>query len=190
MSTEDQNKNLAILDFETLSTRQNAVVLSMAVTVFNVHNENPIGILLQDTMFWNFNTIAQNNRDIEESTLEWWEEQSKEAKDHHRQEPLWHPKEALIDLTKYLKDRKTKYLIGNGIGFDNVLLKNLCQEYGVDYPVPYWGDLDLRTMRWLTDMKKPEFPKELTPHISSHDTVAEAIVFQQYYEDIKNGNHN
>lgn len=184
--TENQNKRLAIIDFETQSTHQNATVLSLGITHFKAGFISSVIELAKNTKSWNFDTAPQMHRHVEQATMTWWDQQSKIAWEHHRAEPLLHPQDILIELAQYIKDNNIEYLIGNGIGFDNVLLKNLCEDFGINYPIAYWGDLDLRTIRWLSSLEKPDFPKDLVPHIAEHDCIAEAIMFQKMFLEIFN----
>jgi len=185
MLTENQNKTLAIIDFETLSTHQNAQVLSLGITYFKAGVISTITELAKNTKSWNFDLSNQIHRHVKESTREWWTEQNPITWTHHRTEPLLQPREILHELKAFVAKNNIEYIVGNGIGFDNVLLKNLCEDYNVPYPVEYWGDLDLRTIRWLTTLETPEFPQQLTKHVAEHDCIAEAIMFQKMFLDIK-----
>lgn len=187
MSSEDQQEIIAVIDFETLSTAHNAQVLSLAITWFKAGMVNTIYQLQQQTVSWNFRLEGQEHRKTDEDTKQWWAEQSEEAQNAHRMLPLYHPETVLQLLQNYVDEHNIVYLIGNGIGFDNVLLKNLCEDYNVNYPVKYWGDLDLRTLRWLSTMERPEFPGDLVKHIASNDTIVEALEFQKYYSHIHYG---
>jgi len=185
MSIEDRAAKLAVIDFETLSTAQNAQVLSLAITWFYAYRVDSIYTLRKQTKSWNFATAPQYDRHVDASTEDWWQEQSKFAWDAHRTEPLLHPSIVLTQLSEYCQTNDITYLVGNGIGFDNVLLKNLCEEFDKGYPVAYWGDLDLRTMRWLSDHEKLDFPQDLTPHIAADDCIYEALMFQKIFQELK-----
>ena len=186
MSISDQEKILGVIDFETQAVTANATVLSLAITAFKAGDTNTVLELSKKTVYWNFSLEDQVlHRDVDQSTLTWWSQQSEKAQAHHRAGELLPPVEVLKKLIQAVQHLKITYLVGNGIGFDNVLLANLCQQYKVRYPTAYWADLDLRTMRWMANCEVPQFPKELTAHIASHDTIAEAMVFQAYYKDIQ-----
>ena len=187
MSTYDQETNIAIIDWETGDTKSSAKLFSLGITWFRAANTNTIEELKQNTAHWNLQLAPQKNRTTSKSTLAWWSQQSKKAQKAHREPPLVHPVQMIEELIAFVKENKIAYLIGNGIAFDNVMLSNICFEHNMPYPVKYWGDLDLRTMAWLSDIEKPPFPLELTAHIAHHDTIAEAQVFQALYKDIKNG---
>lgn len=184
MSTYDQQANIAIIDWETGATTDMAKLFSLGITWFRAADTNTIEELKQNTKHWNLQLGPQKNRVIAKQTLYWWSQQSKEAQNAHREPPLVHPVQMIEELLEFVKKNKIAYLVGNGIEFDNVKLKKLCEEYKMPYPVKYWGDLDLRTMSWLSNAEKPPFPTGLTPHVAHHDTIAEAQVFQALYKDI------
>lgn len=188
MSTVDQAARVAIIDWETGDTKATAKLFSLGITWFYAADINTVEELKQNTAHWNLQLGPQKHRTLSKGTLVWWSQQSKEAKDAHRKPPLIHPVQMIEELITFIKKNKITYLVGNGIEFDNVKLKNLCEEHNMPYPVQYWGDLDLRTMAWMSDAQKPSFPSELTAHIAHHDTIAEAQTFQILYKDIKNGN--
>ena len=181
---------IAVIDCETLSTTPNTVVLSLAITHFTINDPaKPLTLATWgfNTKSWNLKIDAeiQNNRDIDESTTNWWNEQSDEAKEAHRQEPLIHPKPMLEELNTFIADNKIDYICANGINFDGPILDSLYRQYGVKPALPFWATLDLRTMKWLAPTIKVPFPKELTPHIAAHDTIYEAMVFRACLANIR-----
>jgi len=185
MSTMDQAANIAIIDWETGDTKSTSKLFSLGITWFKAADTNTVSELKQNTMHWNLQLSPQKNRTLSKSTLYWWSQQSETAQKAHREPPLVHPVQMIEELTTFIKKNKIAYLVGNGIEFDNVKLKNLCEAFNMPYPVQYWGDLDLRTLSWLSDIEKPAFPLELTAHIAQHDTIAEAQTFQTLYKNIK-----
>lgn len=187
MSTMDQAARVAIIDWETADTASTSKLFSLGITWFYAADTNTISELKQNTAHWNLQLGPQKDRTASPSTWQWWSQQCEAAKKAHREPPLLHPKQMIEELIEFVKVNKIAYLIGNGIEFDNVKLKSLCEEHNMPYPVQYWGDLDLRTLAWMSDADKPTFPAELTAHIAHHDTIAEAQVFQHLYKDIKNG---
>ena len=176
---------LAIIDFETLDLIPTSKILSLAITFFDQTKISTVQKLKKSTKFWNIDISHQPDRTECASVIKWWEEQSDEAWEAHRIAPLLHPRQMLIKLQEFININKITHLVGNGLTFDNNILNNLCKEFKIDYPIPFWGDLDLRTLAWLANIDKPEFPKELTKHIAQNDTIAEAIAFQVYYKSLK-----
>lgn len=64
-----------MFDIETLSTDQDAVVLSAALTWFNPEEKPSFEKLIEDTCFVKFDVMeqARAGRKISKSTLAWWE---------------------------------------------------------------------------------------------------------------------
>ena len=72
---EDPEKYQVMIDIETLSTKNNAAILSIGAVKFNIKS----GVI--DTYYQNIDasTAKKFNRDIDKSTLEWWSKQNPEA---------------------------------------------------------------------------------------------------------------
>ena len=185
----DTSDTPAIIDFETLDIIPTSKILSLAITFFDPTKISTVEELKENTAYWNIDISRQTKRTNHESVIRWWSEQHKDIWKMHRQKPLLPPEQMLIKLQEFITKNKITHLVGNSSTFDNSILNNLCNQYDIKYPIPFWGDLDLRTLAWLADIEKPEFPKELTKHIAQNDTIAEAIAFQTYYKSLKqNGN--
>jgi exodeoxyribonuclease VIII len=115
---------------------------------------------------------------VDPSTVDWWKQQSSEAVTalSVNQRPI---EEVLININAFCDKHSVQYLIGNGSTFDNAILRDACKEFNVEYPVNFWEDMDLRTMKLLAGMKgKNNFPKALTPHVAIDDAIFEAMVAQ------------
>lgn len=76
--------NLFGIDIETLSHKENAVVLSCALTYFTTTEQYTFESLIEKTCFVKFDAkeqIQKYKRGISKSTVDWWKKQSKEAKE-------------------------------------------------------------------------------------------------------------
>lgn len=150
----EDDKQHFMLDIETLDTKVTTVIPSIGIVHFN-----PFTKEVYDKFQWNINDLQKqlnDGRTISISTMRWWMKQEKEA-----QEKTFNNKYgitligALIELKNFCisksKDPDCKDIIfwGNGNTFDNAIIRNACEQYGVQYPAPYYNDLDLRTFKYI-----------------------------------------
>ena len=176
-----------IIDWETLSTLPTAKVIAVGLTAFDLTVESTIDELRATTESFNIDSGSQSDRHICPDTFEWWTKQSDEAKAALLDNQL-NIKEALSRIISFIENHKIQYLVGNGSTFDNAILADLCREHGIDYPVEYWQDMVLRTMKLLAGMNgKAKFPEGLTKHIAADDAIYEAMVAQTCWRRTRSG---
>ena len=177
----------ATLDFETLGTEPSTVVLSAGLTAFNLDATNTWDQLDTNSIFILLDPRSQKARTTTPETIEWWNKQSPTAYAMARQGsnklPLTKAVQAIIE---FIKAKNVEYIISNGISFDAMILKNMCNQTGLPYPVKYWGDLDLRTMLLLSSIKRPPFPVDKVQHHAKDDAIHEALCAQKYYAACNN----
>ena len=132
-----------MLDLETLGVDSNSVVISISAVEFNrktgkIGREFEIGL----------DATEQEIRGgiINQSTLDWWAEQSVEArKELARLER--HPVDvALKAYAVWIDKSKATTVWGNGATFDNVILENLFKRHNVAYPTKFWDNRCVRTL--------------------------------------------
>lgn len=136
---------VAIIDMETLSTEHNAALLSIGAVIHNFGTGQQV-----DTFYANItpeSSIAAG-LDVSESTKAWWAKQGQAAQDvlSVGQRPL---RDVLIDFAKWLAGHGVQYAIGNGPRADNQWLESACKAVGMQSPIKYWGDLDMRTLTFI-----------------------------------------
>lgn len=169
---------LTVIDWETLGLESNTKVLSLGAVTFNIDGSG------QDVNFYaNIELRGQENRTSTESTVKWWEEQTDEARAalHINEIPL---KQTISALRAHIYIECSEGIIGNGVNFDNAILANICKETGLDYPVKYYQDYDLRTMNLMAGVAKVAWPKELTMHNALDDAIYEAMCAKHYWKSI------
>lgn len=152
--------NHLMIDLETLGTSSNAVVVSISAVVFDmstgeIGEEFEIGLDKDQQLL--------KGGVIDEDTVNWWAEQSDEAKAELERLVKIDVDEALNSFATWLKNQfkapsKVK-MWGNGATFDNVIVRNLFERHGIKIPIPYYCDKDVRTLTYLTKTqpKKYEF---------------------------------
>lgn len=178
---------IATIDFETLDTMPTAVVLSVGLTAFDLDATNTWDELESNSIFWRFDATGQTKRTVSQSTQDWWYKQSEEAKKMAFDGVKWDVAQVLTDIGDWCERVGVTHLVGNGSDFDNVILANLCEMYDVPYPIPYYGNLDLRTMKYLAcdTSRGKDFPEGKLQHYALHDAIHEAQCAQKYYKVIK-----
>nr|DAN85888.1 MAG TPA: 3' exoribonuclease [Caudoviricetes sp.] len=130
---------------ETLSTEHNAALLSIGAVIHDFSTGQQV-----DTFYANItpeSSIAAG-LDVSESTKAWWAKQGQAAQDvlSVDQRPL---RDVLVDFTKWLAGHGVQYAIGNGPRADNQWLESACKSVGMQSPIKYWGDLDMRTLTFI-----------------------------------------
>lgn len=136
---------VATIDMETLSTEHNAALLSIGAVIHNFSTGQQV-----DTFYANItpeSSIAAG-LDVSESTKAWWAKQGQAAQDvlSVDQRPL---RDVLVDFAKWLAGHGVQYAIGNGPRADNQWLESACKAVGMQSPIKYWGDLDMRTLTFI-----------------------------------------
>lgn len=136
---------VATIDMETLSTEHNAALLSIGAVIHDFGTGQQV-----DTFYANItpeSSIAAG-LDVSESTKAWWAKQGQAAQDvlSVDQRPL---RDVLVDFTKWLAGHGVQYAIGNGPRADNQWLESACKAVGMQSPIKYWGDLDMRTLTFI-----------------------------------------
>lgn len=175
-------------DLETLSTKPNALILSIGVCVFD-RNTGEIG---RRTQFF-VNPLSQPLGDISVSTTRWWVSQDNEARERMKFGILEESvgiRLALSFLDRFLTRTAVKgfQAWGNGPSFDNVILTNAYLKYGRrDPPWKYWNDRCVRTMRGVVEDKTGLDIRDLvefsgTPHDAGDDAEHQAKLICEAYK--------
>ena len=145
-------KTHVMLDLETLSLEQNAVVTAIGAVVFDpfTGETDPLPFYTRLDIFPQL--VVERAVDIE--TIKWWKTQH-EALKQQSNDPTVSTVEALNRLlawmSTYIDNFDNICLWGNGKEFDNVILRNLYKDMDITFPLPYWADMDVRTITQLID---------------------------------------
>lgn len=164
-----------MVDIETLGTDSDATVFQISAISFDIETGEYHSI---------FNKIAdvEKNRElkIDGSTLKWWLNTDKELLTRLLNEGDGSSDELLRDFHKWLisqsEDIKNVYLWGNGILFDNKIIQHQLDSIGLEYPVFYRNDRDVRTIVDITSKKLGLSEKELKSKyddnsLTKHDAI-------------------
>lgn len=191
----DQNTYKDVMvDIETMSTETNAQVVSIGAVRFRLDTQDDINSIhdTDRTFYARLNLKEQEEemgRDSDPDTLAWWSKQSKAAR------AVFDEKEedvgpALLRFVEFCKGAKRIW--GNGNMFDNAIIRDLCDDAGVEYPFYYSQDLDVRTLtylwnsvtNWLSKGKRPEVNLG-AEHDALDDAKRQVIQCQIMYNQIR-----
>lgn len=175
-----------VLDLETLSTLPHAIVVSIGAVALTKQgdfvSEFHVPIICS----------SQPDRDVSDSTCQWWDGQSDDAKAASILAADAIPAlEALLAFTEWVQqhaDAEKVKVWGNGSNFDNVILSSLYSDYSeLSRPWAYWNDRDMRTLLDLHPHAKDVGPFEGIKHHALHDARHEAKQLAQVLKHITSG---
>lgn len=125
----------AMIDFETLSTMPNAVVLSLGAVTFN-------DAAVIDTFYVNVDRedCKALGLHVQQSAVDWWAKQSDAAKQSLLMPPPMPLLEAMTAFSKWWRATGAQCIWGNGADFDNPIMRSLFNALDADTPYrPYVG---------------------------------------------------
>jgi hypothetical protein len=175
-----------MIDLETVDSGPNAAILSIGACIFD-----PSSDVLASSFYTRISIpdqLANYERAQSANTMKWWEDQTEEARKVFY-EPAYDVEYALIQFTKYLTNDYTNDDVcvwGNGVGFDNVILRNLFTASRFPVPWKFYNDRDYRTIKNLLlprEYVKPEFVG--TPHYAVDDAIHQAKNLQAIFKVLK-----
>lgn len=185
-----------ILDLETLSTENTALIVSIGAVVIEPNRE------LITTQFYtpiDLESSMQYPFKIDASTLKWWFQQCDDAikSTFVEQKHLYTITESLIKFTNLCVDLNDDFCVwGNSDSFDNVILENAYKIIGLECPFKYNQFRDFRTMRKLfNDMtlgfkEEMNYIREGTLHCALDDAIWEAKCLMLIIKHLKKMNIN
>lgn len=146
--------NHVMIDLETLSTANNALILSIGAVKFAL-----AGTDMGPAFYVRVNMASAQRFGLHVSadTVQWW--LAPERDDARRDLLTANPVDlvdALDGFTQWLGDEEIAGMWGNGAAFDNVILRSAYEAVGMVTPWPFYKDRCYRTMKALV----PEIPVE------------------------------
>ena len=139
-------------DVETLSTGQDAIILSAAILWFDEKKEYSYQNLLDNTLFVKFNAKEQKqkyNRKVDKNTIEWWNKQCEAVK-----KISLYPMETDLSLSDgfyLIRDYIKKHTIGSEVvwtrgSLDQFVVDDVCKNsLKIDLLFNYSQYMDMRT---------------------------------------------
>ena len=175
-----------MIDIETLSTRPNAVVLSVGAVWFDP--ENRVEPTRKTHWRLDVDTQTGKGRDIMTETMEWWSKQdpavaAEAFSDENR-----------VGILDFCKDLN-RYVAGSdkiwcqGPQFDMVILENLYRDFEHHWNWQFWQIMDSRTLIHTARLLKPGYqdPRksfQQNLHNAAEDSYYQALAVQQIIEDL------
>lgn len=167
-----------MLDLETLSTRPNAVILSIGAVKFDPFTDR---IDVDEGLDLRIDVDEQSalGRDIQEETVKWWETQPREV-----QNAAFDP-DGRIRLDSFVRTLN-KFLVGadniwaQGPAFDIVILEDLYRQLQIPTPWQFWQIRDSRTLFGVHG--DPRDKNRQGAHNALMDCCYQAMGVQQIYQ--------
>lgn len=165
-------------DIETLGKKSDSTIIQIAAIAFDMNTGEHV-----DT----FNKTVDIEKDmflnVDGSTIKWWLNTNKELLHtllsngkHSSEEVLEMFHEWIMDL----KEGNDVYLWGNGILFDNKMIQHQLEDNGLDYPIFYRNDRDVRTIVDLASKKLGITEDELKKRFND-----DSLVEHDAFDDVK-----
>lgn len=179
-----------MVDIETLSTEQDAAIISIAAVYFN-----PKTGAIGDEFYTNVNLQSNINagRNISASTLMWWMDQSKSAQDMVFKQNNKSPKlsESLKLFIEFFKHDSLK-VWGNGSTFDMTILESAFKRCKLAAPWKFWNVRDVRTAVEMGELlnftPKRDMPFTGVRHNALDDSKHQAKYVSAIYQRINKVN--
>lgn len=156
------------VDLETLSTRSNAVIVTIAAVKFNFSSDSV------ETFSVNVNPLESKalGLHISKDTLEWWRVQKPEATKAWMNSRMG-LSEALDEFDNFCGNAKDKNFYSQGINFDFPILESSYEALGRKEPYRYWNLRDTRTIYWLAGLDTKNEPRIGTYHNAIDDCLTQ-----------------
>lgn len=147
-------------DIETLGTKPDSTIFQISAVAFDIVTGEHLST---------FNQIADIEKNdtvnVTGSTIKWWLNTNKELLSELLNSGITSSKDLLREFYQWLCNLNEigsdVYLWGNGILFDNKLIQHQLESIGLDYPIYYKNDRDVRTIVDLASNKLGISEKEL-----------------------------
>lgn len=183
-----------MLDLETLGTGHNAAIISIGATRFNLEDVETFDQIMADKerLFFAKIYLKDLQGDINGETVEWWLQQSEEARREVVTSPdhvATHVALSLFDsfMFKSEVDVDKRTVWGNGSVFDNVILSSAYKRSSeLQRPWTYRGDRDVRTIVAVTKQLYPDLDLSMyrrsgIAHRAVDDAVNQVLMVQHCY---------
>jgi 3' exoribonuclease, RNase T-like len=155
-----------MIDLETMARATNSVMCSIGAVKFTIEE----GIIDKFYCTVDAKDCKKYGLVVEQGTLDWWKGQPK------------HVLQELLKNNLLLKDALKKFSLwygpkslptwGNGVAFDNVILRNAYEAVGMSPPWKHWEDRCYRTMKNIIAVAPPAREGDL--HNALDDAIFQA----------------
>lgn len=190
-------------DVETLGRRENTVILTIACVPFSFENEKSYGDLVLGGFHVKLNLkeqISKYQRTFDPDTVQWWKEQSEEARKNSLDQSPDDVdfEDGLLMLKDFIKasgyNHEKSYVWCRGNYFDFPKLRDAYRQINQEPPYNEYLIRDTRTfIDILTGSARGGYelkqgtPKEFVHHHALHDAALDVKRLQEIYRNIQNG---
>ena len=143
------NQDMVMIDIETLSTKVNAVVISVAGIRFNLNKPFSEHLEDYDTFYMRVNprSCRQFKCVIDPETMKWWSQQPIESQEEVLStENRYHIKDVLQKLSEWFGSNPSTRVFANSPHFDISILDYLYNKCNMKSPWKYWNVRCTRTL--------------------------------------------
>lgn len=164
-----------MFDTETLDTASTAVILSIAAVEFDDKN---LGRRFHARI--NIDSCLKHGLTVSGNTIEWWMDQSADARKIFRSSGLPLDR-VLIDLATWLDWGQVDEVWSNGSDFDFPIIANAFRAIGAGNPPwSYFKIRDFRTIKkmYAKDVADAAMVVPLVRHDALEDAIAQAMTLQ------------
>ena len=142
-----------MVDLETLSTRSNARILAIGAVKFTP--ERGVYDRFYRAIFTPSIAVVEKFNDVggfhvSKSTLDWWRDQSIEARAVFADPDSMFIDGALMSFTNWVSEdtpKRDAIMWGNGASFDNSILSTAYALCGLEQPWEFWNNSCYRTLK-------------------------------------------
>ena len=152
-----------MIDLETLSTHTNAAIIEIGAVEFNKQT-GEIGEKFN--VLINVSDWTKNGRHVDGETIQWWFNQSNEARKRftEKQETVTYVNlDTALSMLRYfimdcdsVDNDKNVVVWGNGSTMDITILQSAYEHFNMQLPWKYWAVNDVRTIVDLNPNVKPK----------------------------------
>lgn len=193
MNEQHRKQIHVVVDLETMSTKQDAAIIELGLVIFNhTGQEGTTNVLEQWSSAINLESSMKYGGTTDAGTLTWWMDPDRsEARDNWALSTKISLPAALNEvallLGNYSQFDPKPLIWGNGVNFDNAILKSAYERLDIRVPWGYRQDADFRTLKLLYKDVVPEPAFVGTPHIALDDARHEAVwlshILKHIYSD-------
>lgn len=171
-----------MVDLETLGREPYNPMIQLGAVAFDIYTGAEISRLM-------FNIQVNKDLQVEEDTLSWWMKTNPQLLSELLalgDKSEMSEQTALLEFNDWIKktaeskgvvDSKI-YLWGNGMLFDNRIIRDKMKSYGIKYPIWYPNDRDMRTLVELYCIKhkktyEGDLKKQFAGKYQAHDALGD-----------------
>lgn len=165
-----------MIDIETAATRPNALILTIAAQQFDPLGQGYSGA----DLYARVSVESQPDRDIDDSTIEWWAQQDARTREEAFGEEDRIPLGDVLDSLHKIAWRSNRIWM-QGPHFDATILENAYRQMGRAQPWQFWKIRDSRTLLSLV----PQLDKPPTTHHALEDCRKQIVQVQDALDYLK-----